>query len=98
MTLSETPTGRVHTCSACGKQEVWGPTWAWYGSYKQMDNDEPLFKACSDACMARREEVEEKNRADKNIAQARKSLAEAERNYVLAKNRLERLTAKNGTT
>ena len=44
------PTGRVHRCTACGKEEPWGPGWAWYGSYKMIDDGVPIYKACSNDC------------------------------------------------
>ena len=40
----------VHFCTQCGKAEPWGPTWVWYGSYKDWDDGVPLQKACSMPC------------------------------------------------
>jgi hypothetical protein len=42
--------GRIHTCSVCGLQDVWGETWQWYGSYNDIDDGNPITKVCSEAC------------------------------------------------
>ena len=39
-----------HRCTICGRDGFWGPTWSWYGSYKQLDDGAPVVKICSDAC------------------------------------------------
>lgn len=45
------PVVRVWTCDQCGKRETWGPGWAWYGNYRQLDlTGEPEFVVCSPAC------------------------------------------------
>ena len=59
---SDPPSGQFHTCDACGKHDVWGPGWCWYGSWKQYEDFglpgvERIFKACSMACMKLRNEV-----------------------------------------
>lgn len=41
---------RQHTCSVCQKVEPWGPTWGWYGSIQNLDDDKPIVKACSEGC------------------------------------------------
>lgn len=45
-------TPAVYTCEVCGGCDVWGPTWSWYGSYKDLDNFGPdsVPKFCSDKC------------------------------------------------
>lgn len=53
--------GRIHKCNACGKEDIWGPTWSYYGSYRQVEEELPVYKACSDECMSRRVEVEERD-------------------------------------
>lgn len=48
----EVPSGRVHTCSICGKIDNWKDGWSWFGSYRELE-DEPwkILKFCSDACL-----------------------------------------------
>lgn len=33
---------RLYQCDYCGKQDVWGNDWAWFGSYKQLDDYDSL--------------------------------------------------------
>ncbi len=40
------PSGRIHMCSWCDKQDVWTETWWSLGTM-----DEPIFAACSDECL-----------------------------------------------
>lgn len=45
------PTVRVWKCTVCRKREPWGPGWAWFGSWRQLDlTGEPEFVACSPEC------------------------------------------------
>lgn len=30
-------TARQWTCAACGRTDVWGPGWAWYGTIDAVD-------------------------------------------------------------
>lgn len=69
----EPPSGRIHECVTCGKQDVWGPTWLWYGSYRQLEDFglpgvEPIFKACSIECMEKRSEAEANRRRREELA------------------------------
>jgi hypothetical protein len=41
---------RIHTCSTCGTSGPWTATWCWFGSYRQIDDDQPILKYCSEAC------------------------------------------------
>lgn len=41
---------RLWTCVGCGKVALWGPTWGWYGSLKDLDDSNIQAVACSDAC------------------------------------------------
>ena len=41
---------RLHECAACGTRAPWGAGWGWYGSYADMEDDNPVVKLCSDAC------------------------------------------------
>jgi hypothetical protein len=46
-----TSDGRViHACAICGRNEPWGPDWAWFGSYKEFEEGRPVLKWCSDDC------------------------------------------------
>ena len=89
--LEEPPSGRLHSCMACGKTEVWGPTWAWYGSYKQQDEGLPVYKACSDACMARREDVERERAGQLKRAEIETALRHAEATAARLRERLSEL-------
>jgi endogenous inhibitor of DNA gyrase (YacG/DUF329 family) len=40
----------LHKCTTCGGESPWGPSWKWFGSYRDLDNDEPIMKFCSDSC------------------------------------------------
>jgi hypothetical protein len=42
----------TYTCSACGKFSTWGPSWSWYGSYRDLENGKRIIYACSEECMA----------------------------------------------
>ncbi|HEU4345777.1 MAG TPA: hypothetical protein VFU31_29865 [Candidatus Binatia bacterium] len=76
---NDPPSGLVHTCSACGKRSIWGPNWAWYGSWKQYEEGTPIFKACSDACMAIREEVEARNKVSLQKSELEAQLKQAQK-------------------
>lgn len=65
------PSGQVHTCDTCGKQEPWLPPWQWYGSWQDYDDSKPIFKACSPGCMKKREEITEKRRIERSIENAK---------------------------
>ena len=41
---------KVHTCSTCGKQDIWGEGWQWYGSWKDIDDGKEITKTCSTEC------------------------------------------------
>lgn len=48
---------RIHQCSACGQDGPWTDDWAWFGSYKDLDDDKPVQKFCSASCRKRRREI-----------------------------------------
>ncbi len=40
---------QLHTCTVCGKQDVWRPGWVWFGSYESEDGGEGVeAKYCPD--------------------------------------------------
>ena len=41
--------GKVHICIECNKHDVWGETWRWFGSFKDLDNG-TTKKFCCEAC------------------------------------------------
>ncbi len=46
---------RLYQCDNCSKVEAWGESWAWYGSYRQMEDFglkgvEPIMTICSGVC------------------------------------------------
>lgn len=51
---------RFYTCSICGCRDKWGPTWAWYGSYAQLE--EWGMDKCILVCSAECQEKHEKER------------------------------------
>ena len=46
----EPPQKAVYTCSVCGKVSIWGDSWSWYGSYKELDDGKPIITVCSEKC------------------------------------------------
>ena len=45
------PAPRVYTCTVCGTTGPWGPTWSWYGAWRDVDlNPEKIITCCSVAC------------------------------------------------
>lgn len=43
---------RQHQCRVCGAVGAWGRSWLWYGSFKGMDDGDPIVITCSDRCRA----------------------------------------------
>ena len=43
--------GKLWTCGGCGTVAVWGPSWQWYGSMKDLDDGKPIAVACTDDCI-----------------------------------------------
>ena len=41
----------THICDGCGREDVWGSTWTWYGSVLDLDGGAQIVKACSATCM-----------------------------------------------
>lgn len=41
----------LHRCSVCHYCAEWGPSWIWYGSYRDQD-DGTIAKFCSTECFA----------------------------------------------
>lgn len=40
-----------YTCTVCATSGVWGPSWSWFGSYKQAErNPGGLPTFCTDVC------------------------------------------------
>ena len=62
------PPKRLHECSICGKQGPWTNEWEWFGSYKQIDDGEPVTKICSPACKLEFQSRRRKARIEKNRA------------------------------
>ena len=49
-TAEAAASGQQHTCTVCRVVGPWGPSWQWYGSYRDLDEGRPVAKICSDAC------------------------------------------------
>jgi|DEB19_MinimDraft_2_1074335.scaffolds.fasta_scaffold25355_1 hypothetical protein len=41
---------RLHTCTVCQVAGPWSSAWGWYGSWKQIDDGNPIVKICSESC------------------------------------------------
>lgn len=43
---------RLWKCAECGRVDVWGPGWAWYGRYGKRHEDEYQISrvVCSEKC------------------------------------------------
>lgn len=72
------PSGQIHTCRTCGKQAVWQKGWQWYGSWKDWDDGEPIYKACSDECTGKKQETLKREHAEAEIAHAEEQVRRAE--------------------
>lgn len=40
----------TYKCDGCGRLDHWGPSWTWYGSIHDSENNNDVH-ACSDECM-----------------------------------------------
>lgn len=55
MPIIRTGARRVYQCDNCGTTDAWGDDWAWFGSYKQLDDYglkgvEEVIVTCSALC------------------------------------------------
>jgi hypothetical protein len=55
MPIVRTEARRLYCCDCCGKTEEWGDGWAWYGSYRQLEDEgmkdsKPVMTMCSADC------------------------------------------------
>ena len=44
---------RRYRCLQCGRSEFWGPTWMWYGSWKEFEDSGEIEVYCSEECSHR---------------------------------------------
>lgn len=91
------PSGKVHKCTVCGKEDIWGPTWSWYGSYADLEEGRVALRFCSDACAGDKAKVELNIERLKKLDEAAQDLADAEKALDVAQakvNRLKRRLAK----
>jgi hypothetical protein len=42
----------LYRCTICERHDVWGETWEWFGSEKQLEHDLPFVVVCGEACKA----------------------------------------------
>ena len=50
--IEERISGRKHTCTMCGNEDIWGKTWKSYGSVIiEEERPEDLIKCCSEKCI-----------------------------------------------
>lgn len=38
MPIIRTEARRLYQCDCCGKTDIWGDDWAWFGSYRQLED------------------------------------------------------------
>lgn len=55
MPIIRTEARRLYQCDCCGKTDVWSGGWAWFGSYRQLDDEgmkgvKPVMTMCSADC------------------------------------------------
>lgn len=50
MPIIRTEARRLYRCDCCGKTDIWSDGWRWFGSYRQLDEDEPVMTMCSAEC------------------------------------------------
>lgn len=58
MPIIRTEARRLYQCDCCGKTDIWSDSWAWHGSYKQLDEEgmkgvPPVMTMCSADCRIR---------------------------------------------
>lgn len=58
MPIIRTEARRLYQCDCCGRSDVWSDSWAWFGSYKQLDDEgmkgiKPVMTICSAECRVR---------------------------------------------
>jgi hypothetical protein len=54
MSVREAPNRRHWRCDNCDRLDVWGDTWQWFGSTRDMDDSkwDRIEVSCSDECRA----------------------------------------------
>lgn len=55
MPIIRTQARRLYQCDCCGRSDVWSNSWAWFGSYRQLDDEgmkdvAPVMTICSAEC------------------------------------------------
>jgi hypothetical protein len=55
MPIIRTEARRLYKCDCCGRSDVWSDSWAWFGSFKQLDDEgmkgvKPVMTMCSAEC------------------------------------------------
>lgn len=51
MSEKRTLSGRIiHRCTVCGNESPWTDKWSWFGSYRDIEECNPIDKFCSEAC------------------------------------------------
>ena len=97
------PSGKLYQCSACGKENIWGPTWSWYGSLADLEYGRPTLKFCSDTCAGDKAEIETTvsklkkiNAVKEQVSNAEQELSVAEQELTAAQAKVTRLKHKLG--
>ncbi len=46
---------RFYNCAICGRRGKWGPSWSWYGSIADLEDNggKAITIVCSDECKAK---------------------------------------------
>lgn len=54
MPIIQTEARRLYQCDSCGRTDVWSEGWAWYGSYRDIDEHDSavpqVMTICSSEC------------------------------------------------
>lgn len=50
MPIVHTAARRLYRCDNCSKTSAWEDGWAWYGSYRDLDDGESVLCMCSPEC------------------------------------------------
>lgn len=55
MPIIRTEARRLYKCDCCGRVDAWDGNWAWFGSYRQLDDEgmkdvKPITTICSADC------------------------------------------------
>lgn len=50
MPIVRTQARRLYKCDCCERASQWDDGWAWFGSWRALDEDQPIITTCSADC------------------------------------------------